>query len=74
MANITVEFTDKKKIVRYHDGKSSEYPVEKIHGHRQELVKRKEMLERQIADIDKDLSGIDAERVKKQGVSSVEQG
>lgn len=71
MANITVEFTDKKKIVRHPDGKVSEYPVENIQGFRQGLVSRKEMIERQIADIDKDLVSIDAEKAKK-GAASVE--
>ena len=64
MPNITVEFKDEKKIVQYPDGKVAEYPKAKIQAHRQELVKRKQLIERQIADLDQDLSGIEAAKVK----------
>jgi len=69
--NITVEFTHEKKVVRYPDGKVGEYPKEKIQGHRQELLKRKEILDRQIAELDKDLGDIEVEKVKKAGEASV---
>ena len=64
MPNITVEFKEEKKIVAYPDGKIAEYPKAKIQEHRQELVKRKQLIERQIADMDKDLSDIEAAKVK----------
>ena len=64
MPNITVEFKDEKKIVQYPDGKVAEYPKAKIQTHWQELVKRKQLIERQIADLDQDLSGIEAAKVK----------
>ena len=64
MSNITVEFKDEKKIVQYPDGKVAEYPKAKIQSHRQELIKRKQLIERQIADLDKDLSDIEAAKVK----------
>ena len=64
MPNITVEFKEEKKIVQYPDGKVAEYPKAKIQEHRQELVKRKQLIERQIADLDQDLSGIEAAKVK----------
>ena len=64
MSNITVEFRDEKKIVQYPDGKVAEYPKAKIQTHRQELVKRKQLIERQIADMDKDLSDIEAAKIK----------
>ena len=64
MPNITVEFKEEKKIVQYPDGKVAEYPKAKIQTHRQELIKRKQLIERQIADLDKDLSDIEAAKVK----------
>ena len=64
MPNITVEFKDEKKVVQYPDGKIAEYPKAKIQTHRQELIKRKQLIERQIADLDKDLSDIEAAKVK----------
>jgi hypothetical protein len=67
MANITVEFKDEKKIVTYPDGKISEYPKTKIESHKQELIKRKQLIDRQIADLDKDLSDIEAAKVKPVG-------
>lgn len=64
MANITVEFKEDKKVVRYPDGSSAEYPKSKIEGHKQELIKRKQMIERQIADLDKDLGDIDTAKAE----------
>ena len=64
MPNITVEFKDEKKVVQYPDGKVAEYPKAKIQSHRQELIKHKQLIERQIADLDKDLSDIEAAKVK----------
>jgi len=64
MPNITVEFNEEKKIVRFPDGSAAEYPKAKIEGHKQELIKRKQLLERQIVDLDKDLSDIEAAKVK----------
>ena len=64
MANITVEFKDEKKIVRFPDGSAAEYPKAKIEGHRQELIKRKQLIERQIADLDKDLGDIETAKVE----------
>ena len=67
MPNIIVEFKEEKKIVQYPDGKVAEYPKAKIQTHRQELVKRKQLIERQIADLDQDLSDIEAAKVKPVG-------
>jgi hypothetical protein len=64
MSNITVEFKEEKKIVRFPDGSSSEYPKAKIEGHKQELIKRKQLIERQIADLDKDLGDIETAKVE----------
>lgn len=64
MANISVEFVEDKKIVRYPDGAVGEYPKAKIESHRQELVKRKEAIEKQIADMDKDLGGIEVAKAQ----------
>jgi len=64
MPNISVEFAEDKKIVRYPDGSVGEYPKAKIESHRQELIKRKEAIEKQIADLDKDLSGIEIAKVE----------
>lgn len=71
MPNITVEFKEEKKVVQYPDGKVVEYPKAKIQGHRQELVKRKQLIERQIADMDKDLIDIEAVKIKPAGEETV---
>ena len=71
MPNIIVEFREEKKIVQYPDGKVAEYPKAKIQTYRQELVKRKQLIERQIADLNQDLSGIEAAKVKPVGEETV---
>jgi len=71
MPNITVEFNEEKKIVRFPDGSVAEYPKAKIEGHKQELIKRKQLIERQIADLDKDLSDIEAAKIKPAGEETV---
>ena len=73
MANITVEFKDEKKIVRFPDGSSAEYPKAKIEGHKQELIKRKQLIERQIADLDKDLGDIETAKVEADKIKPVEE-
>lgn len=65
MANqLSVEFSEEKKIVRYPDGTVGEYPKTRIESHRQELFKRKQEIEKQIADLDKDLGDIEIAKVE----------
>ena len=64
MPNITVEFTEDKKVVRYSDGSVGEYPKDRIENHKQELLKRKQLIDRQIADLDKDLGDIETAKVE----------
>ena len=65
MANqLNVEFNGEKKVVRYPDGTVGEYPKARIESHRQELFRRKQEIEKQIADHDKDLSDIETAKVK----------
>ena len=43
MANqLSVEFSEEKKVVRYPDGTVGEYPKARIESHRHELFKRKQ--------------------------------
>lgn len=67
MANIKVEFKDEKKIVEYPDGKKAEYPKARIEAHRVHLLKQKQMIDKQIADIDKDLADVAASKAQPIG-------
>ena len=72
MANqLNVEFSGEKKIVRYPDGTVGEYPKARIESHRQELFKRKEEIEKQITDLDKDLGDIETAKVEAAKIKPV---
>ena len=66
MANVqlNVEFRDEKKIVTHPNGSVSEYPKAVLENHKQHLLERKQMLEDQIAGIDKDLGDIETAKVE----------
>ena len=66
MANVqlNVEFRDEKKIVTHPNGSVSEYPKTVLENHKQHLLQRKQMLEDQIAGIDKDLGDIETAKVE----------
>jgi hypothetical protein len=66
MANVqlNVEFRDEKKIVTHPNGSVSEYPKTVLENHKQHLLERKQMLEDQIAGIDKDLGDIETAKVE----------
>ena len=63
-AQLNVEFRDEKKIVTHPNGSVSEYPKAVLENHKQHLLERKQMLEDQIAGIDKDLSDIETAKVE----------
>ncbi len=71
MTNITVEFKEEKKIVRYPDGSVGEYTKARIESHRQELLRRKQAIEKQIADLDKDLGDIETAKVEAAKVKPI---
>ena len=66
MANVqlNVEFRDEKKIVTHPNGSVSEYPKTVLENHKQHLLERKQMIEDQIAGIDKDLGDIETAKVE----------
>ena len=65
MANqLNVEFRDEKKIVTLPNGTVSEYPKAVLENHKQRLLERKQILEDQIAGIDKDLGDIETAKVE----------
>lgn len=72
MANqLSVEFSEEKKVVRYPDGTVGEYPKARIESHRHELFKRKQDIEKQIADLDKDLGDIETAKVEAAKIKPV---
>ena len=65
MANqLNVEFRDEKKIITHPNGTVSEYPKAVLENHKQHLLERKQMLDDQIAGIDKDLGDIETAKVE----------
>lgn len=74
MANqLNVEFRDEKKIITHPNGSVSEYPKAVLENHKQRLVERKQMLEDQIAGIDKDLGDIETAKVEAAKIKPVEE-
>ena len=63
-AQLSVEFRDEKKIVTHPNGSVSEYPKAVLENHKQHLLERKQMIEDQIAGIDKDLGDIETAKVE----------
>lgn len=63
-AQLNVEFRDEKKIITHPNGMVSEYPKAVLENHKQHLLERKQILEDQIAGIDKDLGDIETAKVE----------
>ena len=70
-AQLNVEFRDEKKIVTHPNGSVSEYPKAVLENHKQHLLERKQMLEDQIAGIDKDLGDIETAKVEAAKIKPV---
>ena len=73
MANVqmNVEFRDEKKIVTHPNGAVSEYPKTVLENHKQHLIERTQMIEDQIAGIDKDLGDIETAKVEAAKIKPV---